>query len=494
MKYSTKTGKLAALKTPALALPLSTARKLADELKQRELLDGQLKDFEDTVGKTRLVLLPGRGGIERLLVLGGAAGKLSGSDFRKVINALGGALRNLPATKASLALDQVDVDGLDASQALLQALALVSAQLYWYDDYKSEKSKDKRVNAIELVSAEAPSAGQQRELSRIAREATALAAGLNLSRDLGNCPPNICNPTFLAQTARKLAGNKKVSVNVLNEAAMKKLGMGAFLSVSQGSDTPGKMIIIEYKGAPQRTSKTKAAPVVLVGKGITFDTGGISLKPAAAMDEMKFDMCGAASVLGATRAAIDAELPINLITIVAAAENMPSGRATRPGDIVTSMSGQTIEVLNTDAEGRMVLCDALTYAERYKPRAVVDVATLTGACVMALGSHASGLFANDDGLARDLLGAGEAIWDRAWHMPLWDDYQAQLKSNFADMANVGGREAGAVTAACFLSRYTKAYKWAHLDIAGSAWNSGANKGATGRAVPLLFQFLRQQCQ
>jgi leucyl aminopeptidase len=265
---------------------------------------------------------------------------------------------------------------------------------------------------------------------------------------------------------------------------MTKLGMGAFMSVTRGSDTPGKLIVVEYKGGP-----AKAAPIVLVGKGITFDTGGISLKPAPAMDEMKFDMCGAAAVLGVTRAAIDAGLKLNLVTLLAAAENMPSGKASRPGDIVRSMSGQTVEILNTDAEGRLVLCDALTYAERYKPKAVIDVATLTGACIIALGNHASAVFSNDDTLAHALLDAGKATWDRAWHMPLWDDYQSQLKSNFADMANVGGREAGAVTAACFLSRFAGKFPWAHLDIAGSAFLGGANKGATGRPVPLLFQYL-----
>jgi leucyl aminopeptidase len=496
MKYSSKTGKLTALKTQLLALPLREAQDLADALKQRDVLNAQLRDFEDKAGKTQLIVLPEGQKIERLLVLGGAAGSLSGEDFRKIVNALATALRGQPVTKAALALDTLSVDGLEPAQALLQALALLSSQLYWFDAYKSEKPKDKRLQSIELVVAgdTGQSSPSQTIMSQVASNATALSAGLDWARDLGNCPPNVCNPTYLAQSARKLGSHKKVRVSVLDEAAMKKLGMGAFLAVSQGSESPGKMIIIEYQGAPARSSKAKAAPVVLVGKGITFDTGGISLKPPAAMDEMKFDMCGAASVLGSTRAAIDAELPINLITIVAAAENMPSGRATRPGDIVTSMSGQTIEVLNTDAEGRMVLCDALTYAERYKPRAVVDVATLTGACVVALGSHASGLFSNDDNLAEELLQAGQAIWDRAWRMPVWEDYQPQLKSNFADMANVGGRDAGAVTAACFLSRFTKAYKWAHLDIAGSAWNSGANKGATGRAVPLLFQYLRQQCQ
>jgi len=263
--------------------------------------------------------------------------------------------------------------------------------------------------------------------------------------------------------------------------------MGAFLAVSQGSDTPGQLIVVQYNGG-----KAGEAPIALVGKGITFDTGGISLKPPAAMDEMKFDMCGAAAVLGATHAVIEAGLKINLVTLVAAAENMPSGGATRPGDIVTSASGKTIEILNTDAEGRLVLCDALTHAQTFKPRTIIDVATLTGACIVALGSHASAVYANDDKLAHALLQAGQVSGDKAWHMPLWDEYQAALKSNFADLANVGGRDAGSVTAACFLSRFVEDTQWAHMDIAGSAFLSGPRKGATGRPVPLLFTYLWDQ--
>jgi len=260
--------------------------------------------------------------------------------------------------------------------------------------------------------------------------------------------------------------------------------MGSLLSVARGSNQPPKLIVLQYSGAAK-----KQKPVVLVGKGITFDTGGISIKPAAEMDEMKFDMCGAASVLGSIKAAAQMHLPLNVVGIIPTTENMPSGNASRPGDIVTSMSGQTIEILNTDAEGRLILCDALTYAERFHPAVVIDIATLTGACVIALGHVASGLFSSDETLARELLNAGEYAHDRAWQLPLWDDYQEQLKSNFADMANIGGRPAGSITAACFLARFTKKYSWAHLDIAGTAWKSGKEKGATGRPVPLLSQFL-----
>ena len=360
----------------------------------------------------------------------------------------------------------------------LLALSLAS---YSYTRHKSKPKPPSKLRRVAVLTDQRSRAG----VARAVKEGNALKAGLDLARDLGNEPPNVCNPNYLLREARKLAKADKVSVTALDEKKMTELGMGAFMSVSRGSDTPGRMIIVQYRGG-----KRGDAPVALVGKGITFDTGGISLKPGAAMDEMKFDMCGAATVLGATRAAIDAKLPINLVTVVAAAENMPSGIASRPGDIVSTLSGQTVEILNTDAEGRLVLCDALSYVEqKFKPQAVIDVATLTGACIIALGSHASALYANDDGLAQQVLEAGDWSGDRSWRMPLWDDYQVQLSSNFADMANIGGREAGSVTAACFLARFTKSMKWAHMDVAGSAFHGGARKGASGRPVPSLFRYL-----
>jgi len=316
----------------------------------------------------------------------------------------------------------------------------------------------------------------------------ALGIGLNYARDLGNLPPNVCHPSYLAEQAQTLAkGQRKLSVEVLNEKDLEKLGMGAFLAVAKGSEQEGKLISMSYQGG-----KKGDKPIVLVGKGITFDTGGISIKPAAAMDEMKFDMCGAASVFGVIKALIAAKLPINVVGVVAAAENMPSGKATRPGDIVTTMSGQTVEILNTDAEGRLVLCDALTYVKKYDPAVVIDIATLTGACVVALGKVVSGLFSPDDNLANDLLQAGQQSNDRAWRMPVWQDYQELLDSPFADMGNIGGPNGGAITAACFLARFTKDYTWAHLDIAGTAWHSGAQKGATGRPVPLLMEYLNNR--
>jgi len=323
-----------------------------------------------------------------------------------------------------------------------------------------------------------------RRAERGLEQGLAVAHGVGLARDLGNRPSNVCTPAHLADQARELAKRYRMKIQVLEREDMEKLGMGALLSVAHGSAQPPKLIVFEYRGAAKSDK-----PVVLVGKGITFDTGGISLKPAPEMDEMKFDMCGAASVLGTAKAVGEMKLPVNLVGIIPTTENMPGGRATKPGDVVTSMSGQTIEILNTDAEGRLILCDALSYAERFDPVAVIDIATLTGACVIALGHVASGLFANDDRLAGELLAAGNASCDRAWHMPLWEDYQEQLKSNFADFANIGGRPAGSVTAACFLARFAKKFKWAHLDIAGTAWKSGKEKGATGRPVPLLTQFL-----
>jgi leucyl aminopeptidase len=317
----------------------------------------------------------------------------------------------------------------------------------------------------------------------------AIGAGVELARECANRPGNHCTPTFLAEQAKKLAKDHGLKVEVLDRKAVEKLGMGSFLAVAQGSDEPLRFIVARYEGA----AKTQA-PIVLVGKGITFDTGGISIKPAAEMDEMKYDMGGAASVLGTLRAVAELKPKLNLIGIIPSCENMPSGRAVKPGDVVTSMSGQTIEILNTDAEGRLILCDALTYAERFKPAVVVDIATLTGACVIALGHHNSGLFTADDALAADLLAAGQSALDPAWRMPLDEEYDDALKSNFADMGNVGPRAGGAITAAMFLRRFTAKYRWAHLDIAGTAWKSGAAKGATGRPVPLLTQFVLSQAK
>jgi leucyl aminopeptidase len=371
----------------------------------------------------------------------------------------------------------VDISALPKEQHYLFALSLTQAA-YAFDEYKSKKNEFV-LEQINLIAEE--STLNQAQLNLI----ESIQSGQNFARDLGNRPGNICFPEYLAEQALALAAEYPdlLKVTVLDEQQIADLGMGAFLAVSKGSDRPGRIITLEYQ------ANREEAPVVLVGKGITFDTGGISLKPGAGMDEMKFDMCGSASVLGTMRALCESKLPIHVIGTIAAAENMPSGGATRPGDIVTTMSGQTVEILNTDAEGRLVLCDTLTYVKRFNPALVIDIATLTGACVIALGSVLTGMFTPDDELANELSTAGQNAFDRVWRMPVIDDYQEQLDSPFADIANIGGPKAGSVTAACFLQRFTREYRWAHLDIAGTAWTSGANKGATGRPVPLLMQFL-----
>ena len=404
---------------------------------------------------------------------------ISLTDIRKALQGAASALVNSSAKHVAFYPDMNNYSPMvqeQFGQLLAQTLLTESYS------YRTTKPSATKACALKKVAVDTSSPKLKQQLDYGA----AIASGINEARELGNLPGNICTPSFLAQRAKELAASSaKLKVKILSEAQMEKLGMGSLLSVSRGSDEPAKLIVMEYQGTPAK----KTQPHVLVGKGITFDTGGISLKPGAAMDEMKFDMCGAASVFGTMQSLIQLQAEVNVVGIVAAAENMPSGKATKPGDVVTSMSGQTIEILNTDAEGRLVLCDALSYAERYKPASVIDIATLTGACVVALGHHASGLFSNDQDLATALLSSGEQSHDRAWQMPLWEDYQQSLDSNFADMANIGGREAGAITAACFLSRFTKKYKWAHLDIAGAAWVAGKAKGATGRPVALLVHYL-----
>ena len=347
------------------------------------------------------------------------------------------------------------------------------------------KAKDKSDTFKQLVFAGNDDCAK--ELKAAVEQGVAMVEGMNLAKDLGNLPPNVCTPTYLGKTAQGLSKKTGLKVEVLGRKQIEALGMGSFLSVAKGSDTPPQFIVMRHQGG-----KAGEAPIVLVGKGITFDTGGISLKPGEAMDEMKYDMCGAASVIGTMYSVSLMKLKKNVIGVIPTCENMPSGQATRPGDIVKSMSGQTIEILNTDAEGRLILCDALTYVERFKPAAVIDIATLTGACVIALGHVHSGLFSEDEGLVSELIKAGHASLDTVWRLPLDAAYHEQLKSNFADVANIGGRPAGSVTAACFLSRFTEKYKWAHLDIAGTAWKSGAAKGSTGRPVPLLVNFLLER--
>jgi leucyl aminopeptidase len=401
-----------------------------------------------------------------------------GSAIRLAVKTLG----DTGASDASIFLTELAVRRHGVAWRIRQATMAALEATYRFDRFKSKKEQARHPLRKLVLSVERRN--ELRPAAEAIRQGMAIAEGVALTKTLGNLPPNVCHPTYLAEQAQAMAGEFDLGCEVLERARMEELGMHSLLSVARGSHQPPKLIILNYRGG-----RNGEKPVVLVGKGVTFDTGGISLKPGAEMDEMKYDMCGAASVLGTMQAVARMKLPINLTIIVPATENMPGGNASRPGDIVTSMSGQTIEILNTDAEGRLILCDALTYAERFEPDTVIDVATLTGACVIALGGVATGLFANRDGLARELLAAGDEANDRAWQMPLWDDYQELLKSPFADMANIGGRWGGAVTAACFLSRFAKKFAWAHLDIAGTAWKSGSEKGATGRPVPLLTHYL-----
>lgn len=439
-------------------------------------------DIKTEFGKAALI--PGTGNnIKRVLVVGlGETGGLTRAQMQKLATTVAKQIRVAQVKSATLALDDVSVADADKGWCASMLARAISLSGYRYTATKSAKVKPQPLKTITVLTADKT---QVSAVRKGLEHGAAIGEGMNLARELGDLPGNICTPAYLAKQARSLARNQtKLSVKILKEKEMRELGMGSLLSVSAGSDEEAHLIIMEYKGA----AKT-AKPHVLVGKGITFDTGGISLKPGAGMDEMKFDMCGAASVFGTMKTLLELQPNINVVGVVAASENMPNGHATKPGDIVTSMSGQTIEVLNTDAEGRLVLCDALTYVERYKPATVIDIATLTGACIVALGRHTSGLYSNSDTFAKELQGVSEQVCDAAWHMPMGEEYDKQLDSNFADMANIGGPPAGSITAACFLARFTKAYTWAHLDIAGVANLTGAAKGATGRPVPLLAEYL-----
>ncbi len=476
-------------RTQCAILPVFTDGKLKGIGEQLDsALNGIIRaaldmgDFSAAQGKT--LLLPGSDQVKRVLLVGlGSEKSFDRAAQRSFCTAIGAALKHTQARDALVLLNDLPFASEEDAAACCENLSRgLIVEQYHYSQTVSKKPRGSKLAKVSVSPADIlPAASARKALEA----GLALGHGINVARELGNLPGNICTPDYLAKEARKLArSHSKVTSKILNEKQMGELGMGSLLSVSAGSEQPARLIVMEYKGG-----KRGDAPQVLVGKGITFDTGGISLKPGAKMDEMKYDMCGAASVFGTLEAVCELDLEINLVCIIAAAENMPSGRATKPGDVVTSMAGKTIEVLNTDAEGRLVLCDALTYAERFRPAAVIDMATLTGACVIALGSHASALYANNEELAEQLLKAGTESHDRAWRMPLWDDYRKQLKSNFADLANIGGPEAGSITAACFLAQFAESYPWAHLDIAGAAWNSSP-KGATGRPVGLLLSYLR----
>lgn len=438
-------------------------------------------DFSGKKGQHCWVQQPQDMAASRLLLVGTGENQPNNAQWQAVVRSAVKALSAAPIKHAAWLTDSDLPQPLDWQ--VQEGTRLCAETLYRFDQYRSKPAPAAKLTKLSFWLCEKPAA-----INKAVQTGQAIASGVNLARDLGNMPPNDCYPEYLSGLARDMGKQyAKLSVKVISQAQAEKMGMGAFCAVAKGSERQGQLIIMEYKGA----KPTKQGPVALVGKGITFDTGGISLKPGAGMDEMKYDMGGAASVFGTMKTVCELELPLHVVAVVAAAENMPDGRASRPGDIVKTLSGQTVEILNTDAEGRLVLCDALTYVQnKHKPHTVIDIATLTGACVVALGAHAQAVYANDDALSQALLDAGTQTGDRGWPMPLWEEYQTQLDSPFADMQNIGGPKAGSITAACFLARFTKDVKWAHLDIAGTAWVSGGMaKGATGRPVPMLTRYL-----
>lgn len=495
MEFTAKSGNPEKQRTACIVVGVFEPRRLSSAAERLDQIsDGFISnlirrgDLEGKIGQTLLLHNVPNTLSDRILLVGcGRERELHDSQYRQIIAKAAMTLNDIGAMEAVCYLTELHVKSRDNHWNVRQAVETVEDSLYIFDQLKSKKDTTRR--PLRKIVLSVSSRRELQDSEAAVSEGFAIAQGVKLAKDLGNLPGNICTPTYLAEQALTLAKNyDSISTDILDHAAMEELGMGALLSVAKGSREPAKLICMSHKG------NNDDKPVVLVGKGLTFDAGGISLKPSAAMDEMKYDMCGGASVFGVMRAVAELNLPINVIGVVPASENLPDGAANKPGDIVTSMSGQTIEILNTDAEGRLILCDALTYSEKYDPDVVIDIATLTGACVIALGKHATGLLSNHSPLSHDLLNAGKSSGDRAWEMPLWEEYAEQLKSPFADMANIGGREAGTITAAAFLSNYTKKFHWAHLDIAGTAWRSGEKKSATGRPVPLLTQYLLDRCK
>ena len=492
MKYGTRTGNAAKARTQCAIVGVFENVKLSPSAR---VLDKASKGYltkvlkrGDISGKTNQTLVlhdvPNVGATRILLVGLGNEDDMNSAKYASIAKTVLGKIKAISSRTNLCCLLEVNVPGRNINWKTQRIVESFEAGLYSFTKMKGKPPKNG--NSIESVDLLIDDKSEFETVLSAIAVGSALTAGINSAKTLGNLPGNICTPTYLADQAKQLAKDySSITTKIIEEKEIEKLGMGAFMSVTRGSVQPGKLIVITHKGG-----KAKEAPHVLVGKGITFDTGGISLKPGAGMHEMIWDMCGAASVFGTMLAIAEQGLAMNVVGVIAAAENMPSGDASRPGDIVKTMSGQTVEILNTDAEGRLVLCDALTYIDQFNPKTVIDVATLTGACIVALGSHASAMYANDDGVAADLTKAGEDSLDRVWRMPLWEDYQVQINSAFADMANIGGREAGSITAACFLARFTKKYRWAHLDVAGSAFKgSGPSKGSTGRPVSLLFEYL-----
>ncbi|MCK5810488.1 MAG: leucyl aminopeptidase [Cocleimonas sp.] len=474
------------VKSDCLVIPIFANKKLSHAATQLDAAtDGMISkflsisDFSGNNDQSHLLYADSNTQCSRILLIGcGEENKFDQKIACSVTKQASKEIAKTSAKHATLFLLDTLAERIICEQSIRQSLLTFADSVYRFDKYKSEKKKSPKIEHLCMAFTTEPPC----DVATMLKQGVAIAKGMHLSRDLANQPGNICTPSYIAETAQSLGRQyDSVTIEVLEEHDMEALGMGSFLSVSKGSAQPGKMVILQYSGAD-----ASSRPIGLVGKGVTFDTGGISLKPGANMDEMKFDMCGAASVMGAFNACVEMQLPINVVAVLATAENMPSSQATKPGDIVTSMSGKTIEVLNTDAEGRLVLCDALTYIGRYDPAVVIDTATLTGACIVALGHHICAVLSNDDGLAKDLIEAGNDINDKTWQLPMDDDYSKQLKSAFADLGNIGSGGAGTITAACFLGKFTEAYQWAHIDIAGTAWKG---KDATGRPVPLLSQYL-----
>ena len=490
MEFSIKSGSPEKQRTACVVVGVFEHRKLSLAADLMDRISGfyisdimRRGDMDGKLGGTLLLHNVPNSLCDRVLLVGlGKERDFRDKEYREAMAAAVKTLNATGASEAAMYLTELPVKKRELAWKIEQAVVVAMESVYRFDRLKSKPEEQRR--SLRRMVLSVPRRNELSIGETALGQGLAIARGMNLTKDMANLPGNICTPTYIAEQALELARTHGLGIEVLEQKDMEELKMGSFLSVAKGSRQPPKLIVLQYSGG-NKSQK----PVALVGKGITFDAGGISLKPAAEMDEMKYDMCGAASVLGTFQAIAELKLPLNVVGIIPTCENLPDGNANKPGDIVTSMSGQTIEILNTDAEGRLILCDALTYAAKFNPAAVVDIATLTGACVIALGHQASGLLANHDSLARELLHAGEHTYDRAWQLPLWDEYQELLKSNFADLANIGGRSGGAITAACFLSRFAKDYEWAHLDIAGTAWKSGKDKGATGRPVPLLVHFL-----
>jgi leucyl aminopeptidase len=493
MKYQVHSSKSLDKKTDCLVLAVwektgpETSSLLDESLAALGSAVFKAGDIKGKAGETLLIPAHSHAKAERLLLVGaGDASKFDARAYRKVVRAAVQALNKTPAKSAVITLSELKVKDRDTAWALTQLTLECGNAQYRYDHTKSKKADARLLKSISLT---APDNVSKKVVDEAIRAGEAISLGMSSARELGNLPGNICTPSYLGNQAEQLATRyKSIKVKVLGEKQMEKLGMGSLLSVGYGSREESRLIVIEYNGA----SKADSKPYCLVGKGITFDTGGISLKAGLGMDEMKYDMCGAASVIGAMTSVAELGLAINVVAVIASAENMPSSTATKPGDVVTSMSGKTIEILNTDAEGRLVLCDALTYAERFKPKTVIDVATLTGAAVATFGEVNTAMLSNHEPLAKELLELGQHTLDHVWQLPMNEEYQSLLDSNFADIANIGGPKGGTITAACFLSRFADKFHWAHLDIAGTAWLSGAQKGATGRPVQLLVEYLRRQ--